>query len=285
MSQGLERDRRHRGRRDQGSHQGAGIARRLETRILPLPRDGADARFGLIFPRISPASRARTARAYLVGLRAPGESARHWLRVVVTDLTLSAIEEPGRVRFAVTSLATAQPIAGAQLRVEGVRDDKFVTLAQGTTDASGFFTWSLAKRAEANYAASSSPRGLIRWWSIRVARRRNTRTKIGRSLTPTGSPGHEPRAAAHREAAHAMPSFHGKADLSSRGGRAYQGLRAGVSRRRVEPAEARRDAGRQRSGNQEWRIPVKPDASALYHKFDALTPATGIMRSNTNPPG
>jgi len=83
-----------------------------------------------------------------------------------------------------------------------------------------------------------------------------------------------------------MPSFHGKADLSSRGGRAYQGLRAGVSRRRVEPAEARRDAGRQRSRNQEWRIPVKPDASGgFYHKFDALTPATGDYAIKYEPAG
>ena len=115
--------------------------------ILPLRRDGADARFGIDLSEDFARIRGREQPgAYLVGLRAPGESARHWLRVVVTDLTLSAIEEPGRVRFAVTSLASAQPVAGAQLRVEGVRDDKFVTLAQGTTDASGFFTWSLAKR-------------------------------------------------------------------------------------------------------------------------------------------
>ena len=37
-----------------------------------------------------------------------------------------------------------------QVRIEGVKDDKFVTLAQGTTDASGFFVWKLNKRAEAD---------------------------------------------------------------------------------------------------------------------------------------
>ena len=103
--------------------------------ILPLRRDGADARFGIDLAEDFARIRGREQPgAYLVGLRAPGESARHWLRVVVTDLTLSAIEEPGRVRFAVTSLATAQPVAGRattrrgrqgrKIRHAGARDDR-----------------------------------------------------------------------------------------------------------------------------------------------------------------
>ena len=50
------------------------------------------------------------------------------------------------MRFAVTSLSTAQPVSGAQIRVEGVKDEKFVTLASGVTDASGFFAWTPDKR-------------------------------------------------------------------------------------------------------------------------------------------
>ncbi|HEY8138901.1 MAG TPA: MG2 domain-containing protein, partial [Methylocystis sp.] len=39
-------------------------------------------------------------------------------------------------------------------------------------------------------------------------------------------------------------------------------------------------------GNQEWRIPVKPDASGgFYHKFDALTPATGDYAIKYEPAG
>ena len=39
------------------------------------------------------------------------------------------------MRFVVTSLATARPVAGAQIRIEGLADDEYRTLAEGTTDA------------------------------------------------------------------------------------------------------------------------------------------------------
>ena len=56
---------------------------------------------------------------YLVGLRPVDGPNRVWLRVQVTDLSLTAVEEADRVRFSVTSLATAQPVAGAEIRLEG----------------------------------------------------------------------------------------------------------------------------------------------------------------------
>src|SRR5207302_8272552 len=43
--------------------------------------------------------------------------------------------------FTVTSLANAQPIAGAEIRLEGVRDNEFVTLVRGITGADGGFAW------------------------------------------------------------------------------------------------------------------------------------------------
>ena len=66
---------------------------------------------------------------------------RHWIRLQVTDLSLTTVEEPGRVRFAVTSLATAQPVSGAQIRIEGLADKEYRVLAEGTTDAQGEFTY------------------------------------------------------------------------------------------------------------------------------------------------
>jgi len=96
MSQTLERQRRHRGRRYQGAHQGAGLAAVSRLAELPLRRGGADAKFGLDlsadFARIAGKEQPGS---YLVGLRAPDQGARHWLRVTITDLSLSAIEEPG----------------------------------------------------------------------------------------------------------------------------------------------------------------------------------------------
>ena len=64
----------------------------------------------------------------------------------VTDLSLSTLEEPFAVVFALTSLSTAEPIAGAEVRVEGrVAENgspvRFETLWTGTTDASGKVRW------------------------------------------------------------------------------------------------------------------------------------------------
>ena len=257
--------------------------------ILPLRRDGADARFGIDLSEDFARIRGREQPgAYLVGLRAPGESARHWLRVVVTDLTLSAIEEPGRVRFAVTSLASAQPVAGAQLRVEGVRDDKFVTLAQGTTDASGFFTWSLRQdAAEADLRRVVVTKGLDTL-VVDPASAPSEYSKENWSKPDTDwlAWTTNPEQAAHRGAAHAVPSFHGAADLSTRGARAYQGLCAGVSRRRVEPAEARRDAGRQRSrqSGMAHSGQARRGRRILSQIRRANAGDRATTRSNTNPP-
>ena len=93
----LERERRHRGRRDQGraSRRWA----RPPSRDSPICRSGAMAptpNSASIFPRTSPASRARTARH--LSRRAARRRARARAmaaRRQVTDLSLSAIEEPG----------------------------------------------------------------------------------------------------------------------------------------------------------------------------------------------
>ena len=41
------------------------------------------------------------------------------MRLQVTDLSLTTLEEPRAVRFVVTSLSSAAPVAGARVRVEG----------------------------------------------------------------------------------------------------------------------------------------------------------------------
>ena len=157
---------------------------------LPIRRNGVDAKFGIDlaedFARISGREQPG---AYLLGLRAVDDGKRHWLRVQATDLSLSAIEEPTRVRFAVTSLASAQPVSGAEVRVEGVKDDKFVTLARGMTDSSGFFSWSPARGRRPICAASSSSKASTRLLSIPTMRHLNIPKRIGASLSCHGSPG------------------------------------------------------------------------------------------------
>ncbi len=76
-----------------------------ELAALPIQRGGADAKFGLdlkpCFARIKGPDQPG---AYLVGLRPIAGGKRNWMRVQVTDLTLTAVEEADRVRFFVTSL-------------------------------------------------------------------------------------------------------------------------------------------------------------------------------------
>ena len=109
---------------------------------LPTQRGGIDAKFGIdISPLLSRIAGAGQPGAYLLGLRPVDGQKRTWLRVQVTDLSLTAVEEADRVRFAVTSLATARPVEGAEVRPEGQSGDKFTALARGVTAADGSWTW------------------------------------------------------------------------------------------------------------------------------------------------
>lgn len=115
---------------------------------LPLRRDGGSASFGLDLgadlDTIAGAGRPGT---YLVGLRRLGAgSIRQWTRVQATDLALTTLEEPQRTLFAVTSLATARPVAGAEVKVEGAfvpsrGEPEWRDLFRGRTDARGFVAW------------------------------------------------------------------------------------------------------------------------------------------------
>jgi hypothetical protein len=115
---------------------------------LPLRREGSSARFGLdLGPHLDRLAGAGAPGTYLVGLRRLDRSStRSWIRVQVTDLTVAVAEEPRAVVFTVNSLATAQPVGGAKVKVEGsVResghDARWETLFEGATDAAGRVTW------------------------------------------------------------------------------------------------------------------------------------------------
>ncbi|MGJ0395480.1 MAG: alpha-2-macroglobulin family protein [Methylocystis sp.] len=253
---------------------------------LPIRRNGPDAKFGVDlkedFAKISGRDQPGT---YLVGMRAVDDDKRRWLRVQITDLSLSAIEEPTRVRFAVTSLATTQPVGNAQIRVEGVRDDKFVTLASGATDASGFYSWTPDKRGGAQ--------------ARRIVVNKGLDTLV---VDPAGAPSeysHEmwskpesewlawtseadqPRAEKPRTLCHLFSerpiyrpeeSAHIKGFVRSYRGGALSLTKTGGTLVVTGP------------GNQEWRIPVKLDASGgFYHKFDAQTQATGDYSARFEP--
>ena len=114
---------------------------------LPLRREGGAASFGLdLRPQLEAIAGKDAPGTYLVGLRdlAGGEE-RSWMRLQVTDLTLSTLEEPEQVRFVVSSLSTGRPVAAARVRIEGVRldprGDHWETFGKGETDALGAFVW------------------------------------------------------------------------------------------------------------------------------------------------
>jgi uncharacterized protein YfaS (alpha-2-macroglobulin family) len=245
---------------------------------LPIRRNGGDAKFGIDlsddFARISGREQPG---AYLVGLRTVDSAKRHWLRVQATDLTLSAIEEPTRVRFAVTSLSTARPVNGAEVRIEGVKDDKFITLAKGTSDQSGFFSWSPGKRSSAELRRIVVAKGLDtlvvdpehapseyskqNWtkpegaWLAWATDPEQLRTEKTRTLCHvfTERPIYRPEEPVHI-----------KGFVRNYLGGALKVAKAGGTLVVSGP------------GNQEWRIPVKIDAAGgFYHKFDAQTLATG----------
>jgi uncharacterized protein YfaS (alpha-2-macroglobulin family) len=265
----------------------AAIAARIKTMgspavsellSLPIQRGGPEAKFGLdLKPHFAKIAGADQPGTYLVGLRPTNGGKRQWLRAQVTDLSLSAVEEAGRVYFAVTSLSTAKPVPQAQVRLEGVRSDKFVTLAQGITGVDGAFTWVLEKRDEAEIKRVVVTKGLDtlviepnrapaeyaheNWskpeepWLSWTVDPKQERLKKPRILCHvfTERPIYRPEEPVHVKG-YVRSYLGGRLSYASGGGAAVI----------------------KGPGKQEWRIPVKLDErGGFYVKFDKPTPATG----------
>lgn len=112
---------------------------------LPLKKDGTAASFGLdLAAPLAQVHGKGAPGTYLVGIRPlDGTSLRSWVRVQATDLSLSTAEEWGAVKLVVTSLASAAPVPGARIRVEGMDPRGHWLLTwEGTTNESGIVTWS-----------------------------------------------------------------------------------------------------------------------------------------------
>jgi alpha-2-macroglobulin len=77
---------------------------------------------------------------YLAGVQAIDSGGdRHWVRIQVTDLALTTVEEPDTVSFLVTSLQTAVPIANVQITLEGFVRGNWQTILSGRTNNMGVF--------------------------------------------------------------------------------------------------------------------------------------------------
>jgi alpha-2-macroglobulin len=249
-----------------------------ELVTLPIAHGGVEARFGLdlrpLFAKIAGPGQPGT---YLVGLRPLDQGERRWLRVQITDLALSTVEEADRVHFTVTSLATAKPIAGAELHLEGVREDKFVTLAQGVTGDDGGFTW----------AAEELPRTALR--RIVVSKGADTLVLepdrgppqyqaenwsqpeapwLGWVFGKTGQRREPPRILCHVFTERPIYRPEEPVEISGFVRRWQQGGLSYASGPGTIVITG--------PGNQEWRLPVTLDASGgFYKRFDQKTEATG----------
>ncbi len=110
---------------------------------LPLRREGSSASFGLdLAEHLAHITGKDRPGTYLVGIRRlDGSTERSWIRVQVTNLCLTTVEEARSVEFRVTSLSSGKPVAGARVRVQGTRNGGWTTLMEGTTDGTGGIHW------------------------------------------------------------------------------------------------------------------------------------------------
>jgi uncharacterized protein YfaS (alpha-2-macroglobulin family) len=123
----------------------------LVSQLVPLPMKEypGDLRFGLdlkkYFTKISGAGQPGS---YLVGYRRLGsDKVRYYVRVQVTNLSLSTIEEESGVNFVVTSLKTGKPVAGASIVVEGeFNNNEWKPVISGVTDGNGQYHYQHTER-------------------------------------------------------------------------------------------------------------------------------------------
>jgi uncharacterized protein YfaS (alpha-2-macroglobulin family) len=114
-----------------------------ELMKLPLVPQGGSARFGLdLAPALARIAGKEHPGTYLVGVRRLANvTGRAWMRVQVTDLSVSVVEEEKSVRFFVTSLSDGRPVEKAEVRVEGGDHGNWTKIASGLTDVDGQFAW------------------------------------------------------------------------------------------------------------------------------------------------
>ncbi len=255
---------------------------------LPSQRGGVEAKFGLDlkteFAKIAGPEQPGT---YLVGLRPIDGGKRRWIRVQVTDLVLTSVEEAERVRFAVTSLSTARPVGEADIRLEGLRNDRFVTLARGRTDGEGAFVWNLATRQKGEVRRIVVQKGLDtlvleptrgpaeyrdeNWtkpeepwlaWSVNPDEKRREEARTLCHVF-TERPIYRPEEPVHIKGM-VRRFLGGELSFASKGGTVIVNG----------------------PGDGEWKYPVSLDqVGGFYHKFDVTTEATGDYSVRFQPDG
>jgi uncharacterized protein YfaS (alpha-2-macroglobulin family) len=268
-----------------------------ELAALPLRRAGATARFGLdLAPHLARIAGRGEPGTYVVGIRRLDSTRRVYMRLQVTDLALAAVEEPRAVVFAVTSLATAAPVPGATVRVEGSVSERgekprWTTLFEGTTDAAGRVAWQAPGRVDLHR---------------RTAVRRVV-ARLGRDVLVL-DPNHPPDGYADGQwqPRHETWLQWTQEDLGDRGPRTETLCHVFTDRPVYRPEEAvhikgylrRRDRGHlspvagagtvvvSGPGDLVWRLPVALTAEgSFYHLFKQAKLPTGAYSATFEEPG
>ncbi len=119
-----------------GSHQVSDIVE------LPLKAMGPAGTYGMdLSDYLTQIDGENAPGTYLVGVQALDSAGpRHWVRVQVTDLALTTIEEPDTISFLVASLQSAAPVANAQITLEGFERGNWSTILSGKTNNMGVFS-------------------------------------------------------------------------------------------------------------------------------------------------
>ncbi|MCP4663614.1 MAG: alpha-2-macroglobulin, partial [bacterium] len=249
---------------------------------LPLRREGGAASFGLdLEPHLDTISGAGVPGTYLVGLRRlDGSTERSWMRVQVTDLSLTTIEEPQRVIFVVTSPRSGRPVAGAEVRIEGSGSGP--VLFSGTTDARGELVWNVpnehSSRTVRRIVATKDGDTLVldprrppdgyadnHWSESRETWLQWTQNYIAHRLPQTERLAH---LFTERPVYRPEEPVHIKGYLRER----FQG--------KLTPITWEGHLVVDGPGDLEWRYPLEPtDAGSVYHLFDEEKLPTGIYRA------
>ncbi|MBN1524599.1 MAG: hypothetical protein JW904_08955 [Spirochaetales bacterium] len=112
---------------------------------LPITEKSGSSLFGLdLAPYLQRISGVNEPGTYLIGYRLLGSTTRRiYVRMTVTDIALSTIEEEHAVNFVVTSLSTGKPLAGAEVTIDGEEkyNEPWIPVISGITDNTGQYRY------------------------------------------------------------------------------------------------------------------------------------------------
>jgi uncharacterized protein YfaS (alpha-2-macroglobulin family) len=100
---------------------------------------------------------------YLVGYRKlDGSDERSFVRITSTDLCLSTVEARHSILFSVSSYSSGKMVSDAEITVEALHEDKYVSIVNGTTDNNGFFQFDVQSSLEKKFNGAVVKRIIVK---------------------------------------------------------------------------------------------------------------------------